>query len=115
LLHVFVLAFWLVEREVRTQNCLGDLIRRDLLDALFSFSSLHDEFPSWFPVFAIGLRILVYGLSAGPLPWFLVRERFPTVIRPTALAAAVAMATASNWIFAFAFAVIFLFPVTLRN
>jgi hypothetical protein len=25
------------------------------------------------------------------------------------------MATASNWIFAFAFAVIFLFPVTLRN
>jgi Na+/melibiose symporter-like transporter len=82
----------------------GGIAVMDLLYALCRMASLTDKFPNWFPIGVIFLNMLFYGLGAGPLPWFLVPERFPTSIRPTA----VAMATASNWICAFA--VIFLFP-----
>jgi hypothetical protein len=83
----------------------GGIAVCDLLFALFEHPNLHHNFPDWFPIAVIFLTMLFYGLGAGPLPWFLVPERFPTSIRATAQA----MATASNWIFAFA--VIFLFPV----
>jgi MFS family permease len=83
----------------------GGIAVMDYLYGLCRMSSLKEQFPTWFPIAVIFLTMLFFGLGAGPLPWFLVPERFPTSIRPTA----VAMATASNWIFAFA--VIFLFPV----
>jgi hypothetical protein len=33
----------------------------------------------------IGVFLLMYGLGAGPIPWFFVPERFPTPIRSYAM------------------------------
>jgi MFS family permease len=92
-------------RKVMWTISFGGIAICDLLFALFQHPKLHDWFPEAFPIGVIFLTMMFFGLGAGPLPWFLVPERFPTSIRATAQA----MATASNWIFAFA--VIFLFPV----
>jgi MFS family permease len=85
----------------------GMVALTDFLHALYWIPAIHDKqaLPNWYPILIIFLNLFAFGLGAGPLPWFLIPERFPTSIRATA----VSLATASNW--AFSFAVIFLFPV----
>jgi MFS family permease len=85
----------------------GGVTITDFLYALYWIPQLKEKnvFPNWFPIVVIFLNLLLFGIGAGPLPWFLVPERFPSSIRATA----VSMATAFNWVFAFV--VIFLFPV----
>jgi hypothetical protein len=64
--------------------------------------------PNYVPTIIIFLCMMAFGIGAGPIPWFIVPEMFPTAVR----AAAVAVAVTSNWVFTFV--AIELFP-QLKN
>jgi MFS family permease len=53
--------------------------------------------PNYVPIIIIFLCMMAFGIGAGPIPWFIVPEMFPTSVRATA----VAFAVTSNWIFTF--------------
>jgi hypothetical protein len=56
------------------------------------------------PIAILFVHLFAFGLGAGPIPWFIVAETFPTVVR----ASANAVAAACNWLFASV--VLFAFP-----
>jgi MFS family permease len=70
----------------------------DFLFGLTNWPGLNDKFGTWAPIIFIFLNLLGFGLGAGPIPWFIVSEMFPASVR----AAAVSIASTSNWIIAFA-------------
>jgi MFS family permease len=70
----------------------------NLLFGLANWPGLSDKFGAWAPIIVIFLNLLGFGLGAGPIPWFIVSEMFPTSVRATA----VSIVSTSNWIIAFA-------------
>jgi MFS family permease len=70
----------------------------DLLFGIANWPGLGDKFGAWAPIIVIFLNLLGFGLGAGPIPWFIVSEMFPTSVRATA----VSIVSTSNWIIAFA-------------
>jgi MFS family permease len=69
----------------------------DLLFGIANWPGLGDKFGAWAPIIIIFLNLLGFGLGAGPIPWFIVSEMFPTSVRATA----VSIVSTSNWIIAF--------------
>ena len=61
--------------------------------------------PPVIPIIAIFIFMLAFGAGAGPIPWFIIPEIFPTSVRATAQS----ICSSINWICAFA--VIFLFKL----
>jgi MFS family permease len=69
----------------------------DFLYGLYNHESLKGVFPWWFPIIVVFTNFFAFGLGAGPIPWFIVSEMFPTIVRATANSIAVTC----NWIFTF--------------
>lgn len=77
-----------------------------LIAALLLYAlSIKFKFGSWFPILAIFIYLLLYGIGMGPIPWFIVPELFPTSVRSIATS----IASSVNWLCAFI--VIFIFPL----
>lgn len=91
-------------RKVVWIMSFGGVALMDLLYALCRHDTLKEKFPSWFPIVVIFIFLLAFGLGAGPIPWFIVSEMFPSAIRPPAQSAV----SVSNW--TLAFIVIQVFP-----
>jgi MFS family permease len=83
----------------------------DLLYGIYNIPSLRDNhtFPNWFPILVIFVNLLGFGAGAGPIPWFIISEMFPSSVRATA----VSIVSTSNWILAFA--VLQLFPELVKG
>jgi MFS family permease len=83
----------------------------DLLYGISNIPSLRESntFPNWFPILVIFVNLLGFGAGAGPIPWFIISEMFPSSVRATA----VSIVSTSNWILAFA--VLQLFPELVKG
>jgi MFS family permease len=70
----------------------------DVLFGLANWPGVGEKFGHWAPIILIFFNLLGFGLGAGPIPWFIASEMFPSSVR----AAAVSVASTSNWVIAFA-------------
>jgi len=64
---------------------------------------------SWIPIISVFAFLLFFGLGAGPIPWFIVPELFPSSLR----AKASSITASTNWLCAFS--VIFLFKAMVKS
>lgn len=64
--------------------------------SIYSLTLIYN-WPPMVALVAIFLFNLLYGIAAGPIPWFVAPTLFPTSVRPIATN----IASASNWLFVF--------------
>jgi MFS family permease len=75
----------------------GAITVADFAYGLCRYPSFADKVASVIPIVILFIHLFAFGLGAGPIPWFIVSEMFPTVVR----ASANSIAASCNWLFAF--------------
>jgi MFS family permease len=68
----------------------------DIAYGVTQYSSVFPHVPKSVPIIILFVHLFAFGLGAGPIPWFIVAEMFPTVVR----ASANGVAATCNWLFA---------------
>jgi MFS family permease len=86
----------------------GAITLADLAYGFCTAPHLAEKVPKAVPIVVLFIHLFAFGLGAGPIPWFIVSEMFPTAVR----ASANSIAASCNWLFAFI--VLLAFP-SLQN
>ncbi|MBR1617271.1 sugar porter family MFS transporter [bacterium] len=87
----------------------GVMLSLILLGGAFSFAEFFGGNLRWITVTSLGIYIICFAMSLGPIGWIIVSEVFPLKIRGIAMS----ICTVSN--FAFNFFVVYSFPILLEK